>query len=668
MKAKSSSSVCTNRRLQPLQSFLRLGWVLVLILASGCNVFPASRTASVQGAVTPAPGSPILPIVQKYRALIQKAMQQQHIPGLAIVLVDKNQVVWAEGFGYTDWDQQIPVTPDTPFSIQSMSKSFTATAVMLAVQDGLLDLDTPISQYLPNFHVHSIFERQPENKITLRHLLSHTAGFGMEAPVGNNYDTASGTFAEHIASISDTWLKFPVGQGFAYSNLGIDLAGYIVQVRSGMPFQTYVKGKLLDPLGMAHTSMDISVIRADPMRALGHIPVFNFKLPLIPMMPAGGVYTTANDLARYIQFQISLGMAGNKQLLDKKLVETMDTPQFLASSQNGYGLGMGVCNTPGATCLSHGGGGFGFLSMMTWYPQLGLGVAWLSNSSGTDLQNWLSQQILGDMINTNRDTYVQLAAANPEIPSKVFNTDSVAPLSSAELAAKIKNASLPVDSGAVQRWSNYAGIYGIRAWGWLAEFHTLSIKNKQIFLDNQPLVEVQPGLFFSLDGERLDLRGVIPTWRNIKLEKMDRPILEAEVFFGACGLAFLAWLLWFILGYLRSAIRSKTIGASSQTKPGWTVGTTRILILLGSILGIALLAVLSQYPILFFDRLPLPHPGLPLWQQVIFLIPYGILAFTGAAGVTLGLCWRSKTGTIKERIASSMTLGVLLAFALVVCF
>ncbi len=107
-----------------------------------------------------------------------------------------------------------PARVGTVFSVQSISKNFTAAAVLLAVQEGLLDLDTPITTYLPDFTVHGIFEDHPERKITLRMLLSHTAGFTHETPIGNNFDLGSVSFEDHIKSISDTWLRFPVGTGF----------------------------------------------------------------------------------------------------------------------------------------------------------------------------------------------------------------------------------------------------------------------------------------------------------------------------------------------------------------------------------------------------------------------------------------------------------------------
>ena len=176
-------------------------------------------------------------------------MAEQGIPGLAVALVDKDQPLWVEGFGHLDGQGSAPVNADTIFSVQSMSKLFTATAVMQAVAAGRLDLDEPITTYLPGFTVHSAFEEHPERKITLRMLLSHTAGFTHEAPVGNNNELDPGDFDAHVRSISDTWLRFPVGTGYAYSNLGIDLAGYILERVEGMPFSEVMRESLLEPLG-----------------------------------------------------------------------------------------------------------------------------------------------------------------------------------------------------------------------------------------------------------------------------------------------------------------------------------------------------------------------------------------------------------------------------------
>jgi len=152
------------------------------------------------------------------------------------------------------------VSTKTIFGVESMSKVFTATAVMIAVQEGLVDLDEPIVTYLPDFTLHSAFEEYPERKITLRMLLSHTAGFTQEAPVGNNFELDPGTFDSHVQSISETWLRFPVGTGYAYSNLGIDLAGHILEQVYHGPFPEVMKEKVLDPIGMVHSTFDRQVI------------------------------------------------------------------------------------------------------------------------------------------------------------------------------------------------------------------------------------------------------------------------------------------------------------------------------------------------------------------------------------------------------------------------
>src|SRR5688572_11398800 len=131
------------------------------------------------------------PIIERKRSAIRKAISEHGIPGGAVALIHQGKVVWTEGFGVTDRAPARPVDATTIFSIQSTSKHFTATAIMLAVQKGLLDLDAPITRYLPEFAVRSRFERDPQNRMTLRLLLNHRAGFTHEAPIGNNYDPAS---------------------------------------------------------------------------------------------------------------------------------------------------------------------------------------------------------------------------------------------------------------------------------------------------------------------------------------------------------------------------------------------------------------------------------------------------------------------------------------------
>lgn len=356
-------------------------------------------------------------VIERFRAEIPRLMKENGIPGLSIAVVDDQGALWVEGFGYTHTDCRTPITPDTLFSIQSMSKSFTSTGVMFAVQNGLVDLDTPVSAYLPDFHVNSFFEEAPLEKITLRTLLSHTAGFTHEAPVGSNY-RGGRSFEEHIASIQETWLKFPAGTRYDYSNLGIELAGYILQVQSGKPFTGYIRETVYLPLGMKNSAFATRDIYQVRDRAIGHL-----YPPFIPpadflILPSAGVYTSANDMARYLRFHLNAGMLDGRLLLREDLLATMYAPPNPAAQQESYALGVAVSQRNGARLIEHGGGGFGFKSEMMFYPELKLGIVLLTNSSVHKIQKSLPEEILDAIIASQPDVYRQRAAENkPVLPA-----------------------------------------------------------------------------------------------------------------------------------------------------------------------------------------------------------------------------------------------------------
>jgi len=235
-------------------------------------------------------------IIQNLKDSIPKWLSDYNIPAMAIAVVNDQGILWDAEFGYTTDEKTAAVDSQTLFSLQSISKNVTALAVLKAVQDGLLDLDVPITHYLPEFTVKSRFEKNPEQKITLRHLLSHWSGLAHRAPVGNYFDSNPHPFEDHINSISDTWLKYPVGQCFSYSNLGIDLAGYILQKVSGLPFDEYVKTNILDPLQMNHSTFNFDIIQSSSNCAHGHHEEFSSPPVRIPMIPAGGFYSNNEDM------------------------------------------------------------------------------------------------------------------------------------------------------------------------------------------------------------------------------------------------------------------------------------------------------------------------------------------------------------------------------------
>lgn len=318
-------------------------------------------------------------LIEAERGLIRSAMKGSDIGAAAVCLVEGGQVRWLEGFGYASGHGSAAVDASTMFSIQSTSKNFAAVAVLLAVQDGILDLDAPITRYLPSFTVRSRFEHSPQERITLRLLLANRAGFTHEAPLGNNYEPASPGFDAHVRSISQTWLRFPVGTRYRYSNLGFDLAGHVLEQVAGIGYPAWLQRRIFEPLGMHDSTADASVYLVSKGRALGTQEGFVQVPPVTPLVVSGGVWTSAADMAKYLGFMLAGGEAGTQQLLAPHLWDEM----------HGFGLGgdygLGVMRSErlyGSTpvrLLHHRGGGFGFGCVFTYCPQAAVGFAAMFN-------------------------------------------------------------------------------------------------------------------------------------------------------------------------------------------------------------------------------------------------------------------------------------------------
>jgi CubicO group peptidase (beta-lactamase class C family) len=615
----------------------------------------------------------ITDIITKYQQAILQQMQENNISGLAIAVVDDQNILWAEGFGYTDWDNHIPVTPNTLFSIQSMSKSFTATAAMFAAQDGLVDLDEPITTYLPNFHVNSIFEEHPEQKITLRMLLSHTAGFVHEAPYGSNYDHPPYDFEKHIASISDTWLKFPVGTRYGYSNLGVDLAGYILQVRSGKPFAQYVQEKVLNPLGMNDSTLDVDQIRANNTRAIGHAFGQSFR-PAVDflLIPSGGVWATAADMAHYLQFHINEGALDGTRLLGEDYAETMytppNTPAQYAYSESGYALGITVGTRHRTRRFQHGGGGFGFNSSMIWYPELKLGMVVLTNTElSDDFVVRLNDAVLDDIINKEPLLYGQRAQSAVRV-EPAYPPDKKSTILFGDALQRLINIkALPEDEATEQRRSTFVGEYLFFADGNILEISDQNGGLAYSYMDStNPLTEVQTGLFFTPYGDTVDFRGRTPTISNIPLINVDtRTLLPQIAFYAPCGLIFLSALFYYPLQTLIRRVRRKkaSLDIDDIRKPlSPRLVWTRMLAALASFFSLFIMILILLTPndmyILAYVPFPRPHVDLLWWQFALLSLPYASLFLAVLIALLVGLHIKSH---LEERATYFYFLTIALA-------
>jgi CubicO group peptidase (beta-lactamase class C family) len=632
--------------------------LMIFLFASGAACgSPVAPAAASQATIA---SEEIAGIIAQYRTEIPRVMQQEGIPGLAIAVVDDKNILWAEGFGTTDWDRRTPITTSTLFSIQSMSKSFTATAAMFAAQDGLVDLDEPITTYLPNFTVHSIFEEHPEQKMNLRILLSHTAGFQYEPSYGNNNDRpAVFSFEKHIASIADSWLLFPVGTRYSYSNEGIDLAGYILQVRSGIPFVQYVQQKVLDPLGMKNSTLDYLQVRATSTRSFGHggDPLSLHPPVDLLIIPSGGVWTTAEDMARYLQFHINSGSLDGKRLLKADLAETMLTPPNPAAlyADPAYALGVYSYNSGGARYVQHGGGGFGVTNYMAWYPDLKLGAVVLSNAiTPRGYAVGLCENVLASIINNNIPLYHERdRSADPAAPAYPPDTDG-AVLTDVALRNLVESKALPMDQAAQKRRNLTAGTYVLTSRSFPSDTFDIAYTNGTLTYTHQGgeskvnqsgiLTEVQPGLFVTDLGNTFDLRGPVLMVDNFVVVKINQQTLPFKIaFYALCALLFLSALFAWPAGALFRLLKRKEARVSEAARKGspWPV-LVRPLAALAALISLFCLAIVALLPDLVYFPWPRPWADLLWWQSAIFRLPVAGLLLGAAVALLAGFLLRKR--------------------------
>jgi CubicO group peptidase (beta-lactamase class C family) len=620
--------------------------VIAFALGLVASLLPVGQASAA------APGDDaVANMIATYRERIPELMTEQDVPGLAVAVVDRDRVLWAEGFGDRD-DQGDPVTPDTIFGLQSLSKLFTATAVMQAAEAGRLDLDEPITTYLPGFTVHSAFEAHPERRITLRMLLSHTAGFTHEASVGNSNELDPGTFDEHVHSISDTWLRFPVGSGFAYSNLGIDLAGYILERVEGRPFADLMRDSLLGPLRMDRSTFDRAEILADDNRAVPHVDYYPDPPLYEPVTAAGGLYSSADDLARFLRFELGEGILGGRTVLGPDSMREMRTiPPPFAGEQAGYALGVSRTRwnmwDQRPDLFNHGGGGSGFMSDLWWAPQLGVGVAVLTNSDDHDLQMNLALSILRDLVLEPGIYHDRLVSLRPRPP--VLEPEWLRlPAGMADLVA---GAAMPPAADQADRWAGYVGAYRAPDWNVLDPFdppERFLLDNGIPYLETQQvdetaspvrhrLVEVSSGVFLADNGETLDLSGSGPRWRGFRLVRVaEGPAPWQSVVLGTAALAAAAWL---VAAAIR-VVRRRTRRISYQ-RPCWPRGWRRVTATAAALTAVLILAnaaLLIWAPGLV-DSGFLGWLEIPLAARLLLHLPLALAVLAGCTVVLTTAGW-----------------------------
>lgn len=316
-----------------------------------------------------------------FDSLIPAQLARNDIAGAAVAVVRDGKVVFARGYGYADTASRKPVSAtETLFRIGSVSKLFTWTAVMQLVEQGKIDLSADVNQYL-DFPIPDAFGKP----VTMRHLMTHTAGFE---------DAFQGLWrqrpddGEHLQL--NTAMRVPKriyapGTVAAYSNYGAALAGYIVQRVSGEPFDAYVARHITGPLGMARTTlMQPLPVALAPDMSSGYRLASGGAMPFELMLsPAGGASATAADMARFMLANLGGGSLGNVRILNPGTTALMHSPQHSFDARdNATALGWSNIARNGQRLVGHDGATFYFHSNLMLIPAAGVGVFVAYNSSG----------------------------------------------------------------------------------------------------------------------------------------------------------------------------------------------------------------------------------------------------------------------------------------------
>ncbi|MDZ4706759.1 MAG: serine hydrolase domain-containing protein [Saprospiraceae bacterium] len=314
----------------------------------------------------------------------------QHLPSVSAAIVNDQEMIWSKAFGQTISEMNHPITPSTIYSICSISKLFTAVAIMQLYDEGKLRLDDEIKTLLPSFDLKKTF---PESgPITIRSLLTHSSGLPRESdfPYWTGPDFPFPTASQVNARLGSQDMLYPASTNFQYSNLGITLLGQVVEKLSGKSYDDYVKDRILKPLKLNATHPNLPKEEWGKKMAIGYsaikrdgsrdqIPLFDAK----GIKAAAGYASTVEDLARFASWQFRLLTNGGTELIKASTLREMQRVQWTDPDwKTTWGLGFVVSQQGNTTIVSHGGSCPGYRATLQMDPKSKMAYTVMINAGG----------------------------------------------------------------------------------------------------------------------------------------------------------------------------------------------------------------------------------------------------------------------------------------------
>lgn len=329
-------------------------------------------------------------VFERIRHLIRKGMVEERLPSLSVAVARRGEILWEEAFGWADRERRIEAAPHTMYSLASISKPITATAIMVLQEQGKLDLDRPVNDYLPDTKLiarvgdpsgHGRDQRELTAGATVRRVLDHTSGLPLHWQFfPSDEPRARPPFSETLRRYGN--LVTPPGERYQYSNLGYGVLDHVIACVSGKPYRDFMREEVFLPMGMARASIDVGP-GLEPYAAERYAPG-GLRLPFYDCDHPGGsaVFCSAHDLVRFGMFHLHAELADQKQVLSSDGIEMMQAPSTRTGENGWYGLGWRVADEyGGCRTVGHNGGMDGVSTTLVLAPEAGVAVAALANAA-----------------------------------------------------------------------------------------------------------------------------------------------------------------------------------------------------------------------------------------------------------------------------------------------
>ena len=439
----------------PGNIFLRRAGLTVL---AAIALFAGVHTA----AADPVPREKVMAAIPKLEALIKEVIAKGEVPGLSIAIVHQDEVVYLNGFGLREMGKPETVDPDTVFQLASLSKPISSTVVAALVSDGLVTWDSRVADLLPSFQLHDPY---PTAQVTVRDLFAHRSGLPGDA--GNDLEAIGFDRTEILHRLRFVPPSSSFRAGYSYSNMGITAGAVAAAAPSGKAWEAIAAEKLYDPLGMTATSSRHADFVSRTNRAALHIkPDGTWQAKLTrdadAQAPAGGVSSSARDLAQWLRLELGKGKYEGRQLIAEDAIAETHVPLMtrgdnpVTGSASFYGLGWNVEFGRYGLMWGHAGAfSVGARTLVSIYPKSDLGLIILSNAFPTGVPEGIADSF-ADLVfagNVTRDWITPWNAAYDAL----FGPAAAAVRKTYSAPPPDKTPALPAKAYAGHYTNDYAG-------------------------------------------------------------------------------------------------------------------------------------------------------------------------------------------------------------------